>query len=181
MRSCNLSQPAQVDPDKCATDDLAQHALRDRILSHEPRLRGFLAKLSGNGQDTEDLVQETLTRCLRYQDSFDSEGSLPGWLMKTAFRCYLDLRETRRRQPGHLGDAAELITDAHRSPVEARDQVRHLLQRLSPMEQDIVLRFHHRQETLAEISQGLGMPLNTVKSHLHRARRKLASRSGGDA
>ena len=62
--------------------------------------------------------------------------------------------------------------------METRDLVGHLLRKLSPLEQDIVLRFHHRRETLAEIAQGLNMPVNTVKSHLHRARRKLGS--GGD-
>jgi RNA polymerase sigma-70 factor (ECF subfamily) len=175
----NLPQPPPVGPAEDPTDDLAQHALEDRILAHEPRLRAFLRKLSGSAQDTEDLVQETLTRGLRYQGSFDPVGSLPGWLMKTAFRCYLDLRARRRREPGQLGDAAELVTATDRSPVEARDLVSHLLQRLPPVEQDIVLRFHHRQETVAEIAQRLGMPVNTVKSHLHRARRKLAA--GGDA
>ncbi len=177
MQPRNLSRPWPVGTGGNATDDLG-HALEDRIFSHEPRLRAFLGKLSGNAQDTEDLVQETLTRCLQYQDSFDSEGSLPGWLMKTAFRCYLDLRARRSREPAQLGDAAELVTDLDRSPVETRDLVSHLLRKLSPLEQDIVLRFHHRRETLAEIAQGLNMPVNTVKSHLHRARRKLGS--GGD-
>jgi RNA polymerase sigma-70 factor (ECF subfamily) len=175
----NLSRPLPVGPSEDPTDDWARHALEDRILAHAPRLRAFLRKLSGSAQDTEDLVQETLTRGLRYQGSFDSEGSLTGWLMKTAFRCYLDLRERRRREPAQLGDAAELVTATDRSPVEARDLVSHLLRRLSPIEQDIVLRFHHRQETLVEIGAALGMPVNTVKSHLHRARRNLAE--GGDA
>ncbi len=172
MAPCNLSRPAPVGLGEDPSDDLA-HALEDRILTHVPRLRAFLRKLSGSAQDTEDLVQDTLERSLRYRDSFDAGGSLPGWLMKTAFRCYLDLRERRRREPGPLGDA-NLVVATFPSPVEARDLVGHLLQRLTPIEQDILLRFHHRQETLAEISHDLDMPVNTVKSHLHRARRKLA-------
>ena len=172
MGPCNLSRPAPVGPGEDPTDDLA-HALEDRILTHVPRLRAFLRKLSGSAQDADDLVQDTLERSLRYRDTFDEGGSLPGWLMKTAFRCYLDLRKQRRREPGPLGDA-NLVVATNPSPVEARDLVGHLLQRLSPIEQDIVLRFHHRRETLAEISRSLEMPTGTVKSHLHRARRKLA-------
>jgi RNA polymerase sigma-70 factor, ECF subfamily len=172
MARCNLSAPAPVGLREGPRDELVD-ALEDRILAHVPRLRAFLRKLSESAQDAEDLVQDTLERSLRYRDAFDSGGSLPGWLMKTAFRCYLDLRQRRRREPAQLGDA-DLVVANRSSPVEARDMVSHLLRRLSPIEQDILLRFHHRQETLAEISSSLSMPANTVKSHLHRARRKLA-------
>jgi len=174
MGPCNLSPLAPVDLGEDPSDDLAPHALEDRILAHIPRLRAFLRKLSGSAQDAEDLVQDTLERSLRYRDTFDARGSLPGWLMKTAFRCYLDLREQRRREPGPLADANLVVAITNPSPVEARDLVGHLLRQLSPIEQDILLRFHHRRETLAEISRDLDMPVNTVKSHLHRARRKLA-------
>ena len=164
MARCNLSRRKPV--------GLSVDALQNQIVAHVPRLRAFLRKLSGSAQDAEDLVQDTLERSLRYRQTFDGRGSLPGWLMKTAFRCYLDLRNRRHREPRSLEDA-NLVIGPRPSPVEARDLVRHLLGRLSPIEQDIVLRFHHRQETLAEISQTLSMSLNTVKSHLHRARRKL--------
>lgn len=172
MGSCNLSWPPGVGLER----DLV-HALEDQILAHVPRLRAFLRKLSGSAQDAEDLVQDTLERSLRYRNTFDSRGSLAGWLMKIAFRCYLDLRDRRRREPRPLVDA-DLVVGNNPSPVESRDLVGHLLRRLSPIEQDILLRFHHRQETLAEISSHLSMPVNTVKSHLHRARRKLVEDQG---
>jgi len=176
MASCNLSPLSRVGRGKDPRDDLVD-ALENRMLAHLPRLRAFLRKLSGSAQDAEDLVQETLERSLRYRHAFDGEGSLPGWMMKTAFHCYLDLRDRRRREPRPLADA-NLVVASSSSPVEARDLVGHLLKRLSPIEQDIVLRFHHRLETLAEIASSLSMPVNTVKSHLHRARRKLAETDG---
>jgi RNA polymerase sigma-70 factor (ECF subfamily) len=85
MARCNLSQPDPV--------GLSVDALQNQIVAHVPRLRAFLRKLSGSAQDAEDLLQDTLERSLRYRHSFDRSGSLPGWLMKTAFRCYLDLRD----------------------------------------------------------------------------------------
>ena len=60
MGPCNLSPPARVGPGEDPSDDLAPHALEDRIIAHVPRLRAFLRKLSGSAQDTEDLVQDTL-------------------------------------------------------------------------------------------------------------------------
>ena len=176
----NLSLPAQVGPGGDPASPLTPppHALEDRILEHVPRLRAFLRKLSGSAHDTEDLLQDTLERSLRHRRSFDPGGSLSGWLTKTAFRCYLDLREKRRREPSQLGDAAEMVRARNQPSAEARDLIGQLLRRLAPIEQDIVLRFHHRRESIAEIGDALGMPVNTVKSHLHRARRKL---SGGEA
>jgi RNA polymerase sigma-70 factor (ECF subfamily) len=94
--------------------------------------------------------------------------------LKTAVRVHLDHRRRRSRAPEELGDRAEHLLAAPLVDPEARDLVENLLQRLSPIERTVVLAFHRDARSLREIAQSLDMPLGTVKSHLHRARIKLA-------
>jgi RNA polymerase sigma-70 factor (ECF subfamily) len=153
-------------------------ALERRILEEVPRLRAFLRKLARD--EAEDLLQEALERVLRYRSAFDPEGSLRGWLQKTAFRVYLDHRGRRSRSPEPLGERADrLIGGASASQLEAREEVERLLSGLSAPEREVILRFHRDERSIDEIAKDLGMPGGTVKSHLHRARRKIARRGSG--
>jgi RNA polymerase sigma-70 factor (ECF subfamily) len=151
--------------------------LETGIVAEVPRLRGFLRRLAGG--DAEDLLQETLERALRYASSFDeSDGSLRSWLLKTAFRVFLDHRKRSARWPEALGDrAASMAAGRDADRIEDRDEVERLLAGLSRVERETILRFHRDGLSIPEIAGEAGMPIGTVKSHLHRARRKLARRA----
>jgi DNA-directed RNA polymerase specialized sigma24 family protein len=45
---------------------------------------------------------------------------------------------------------------------------------LRPLEREVLLRFHQNMESVREIALATDMPEGTVKSHLSRARRRLA-------
>ena len=47
-----------------------------------------------------------------------------------------------------------------------------------PKSREVVERFHRDGQSVATIGSELGLPEGTVKSHLHRARRRLAARGG---
>ena len=166
------SDPSRTRGD--CVEDLAQ-----RILDTRPRIRSFLRRLSGVCHDVDDLLQDVMERAIRYQHAFDpAAGSLESWLLKTAFRAFLDHRDRAARQPRRLTVDPSLMCAPEVDVAALRDEVGFVLRQLSPVEQDIVLRFHHRRETIVEIARALRMPEGTVKSHLHRARRKL---TGGDS
>jgi RNA polymerase sigma-70 factor, ECF subfamily len=177
--ACNLSESGQVGGDETMSASNPSR-IRDhfpqRILAVTPRIRSFLRRLCGRVDDVDDLVQDVMERAIRYRHAFDpAAGSLENWLMKTAFRTYLNHRERTARQPRSGGDAIATAKAPEAHAAELRDQVGFALRQLTPVEQDIVLRFHHRHETIVEIGAALGMPEGTVKSHLHRARRKIAA------
>ena len=195
---CNLRDPGPVggtetmtasDPTLPSESRVAP--LPQRILAATPQIRTFLRRLCGGSvarhhADVDDLLQDVMERALRYQHAFDSKlGSLENWLMKTAFRTYLNHRSKAQRRPQDLGPADAALIDPRPAPAAHRDEIDILLAQLSPIEQDILLRFHRVRESVAEIASALGIPPGTVKSHLHRARHKLArhksARNRGDA
>ena len=153
----------QVDPGK---------DLERRISSEIPHVGAFIRRLAP--REAEDLLQDVLERALRYRSAFDPNGSLRGWLLKTAFNVVLDFRREGARAPTLLGDEVRDVEAPESKASENRDQVDRLLARLSRIEREIVLRFHCRDESIVKIARDLRMPEGTVKSHLHRARRKLA-------
>ena len=176
--TCNLSPAPPVGPGETMTasdPSRTRGALHvaQRIPDLAPRIRAFLRRLCGSGTDVDDLLQDVMERAIRYRHSFDpANGTLESWLLKTAFRRFLDHREKTGKQPQTNAEVDRAGPDV--DAIDLRDQVGHALRQLTPIEQDIVLRFHHRRETIVEIAAALSMPEGTVKSHLHRARRKLA-------
>lgn len=154
--------------------ELALPPTDQEILALRPRLLAFLRKLAG-AQDAEDLCQDCLFRALRSRHSFDAnKGSLQNWMMKTAFRTFLDHKHRLGRQPSGLGAGDVRVRAPREGSAAEREELQHLLARLSDTERVVLIRFHQARESIAEIGAALGMPEGTVKSHLHRARRRLA-------
>ena len=150
-----------------------------RLAAELPLLRAFAARLvrgSNPPIEADDVVQEAATRALRYRASFDPERALGPWLKKLALRIYLDRRALLLRDEAHREQWARSKSrreDEDEGALERRETLARLSSRLSAREREILLRFHHRGETLREIAAALKLPEGTVKSHLHRARRKL--------
>ena len=153
----------------------------ERALEAEiPRLRMHVARLIGHptrSADAEDVLQEVLARAWRYRASFEERRALGPWLRQMALHVVLDRRSARERAP--RTDDVDPVEVAAREIVDhaaQREQVERMLLPLSPVERETLLRFHQRGESVAEIARALALPEGTVKSHLSRARHKLARR-----
>ena len=155
----------------------------DLLVNELPRLKSFAARLVAGSTppvEADDLAQEAAARALKYRDSFDAQRPIGPWLCKTVLRLYLDrraaqLRDEERRNA--LGRSMQARESHPATTLEDQETIARCAAKLSARELDILLRFHQRGETLAEIAAALAIPQGTVKSHLHRARAKLV---GGD-
>jgi len=158
--------------------ELSPRLLFERaLLEHDVRIRRFLRKLAAGRTDIEDLVQEVYARALRSWNSYDPEAPLASWLMKIAFHSFIDERKRVQRQPSvDRAASSDVAVEAPEHPLEAREEVKKLLCDLSQVEKEVVLRFHARGESIREIATAMDMPMGTIKSLLHRTRRKLAAR-----
>src|SRR5262245_15042194 len=134
---------------------IAYHFLQDRTLA-------------------EDLAQEVFLELFQNLARIQSAAHLTFWLRKvTANRCIDQGRKKVRRRELALEDAPEpSASDAPVDPMllgRLRQSVAGLPERQRMV---VILRF---QEGLgpAEIAEALSMPLNTVKSTLHRSLEEL--------
>jgi RNA polymerase sigma-70 factor (ECF subfamily) len=150
-----------------------------RLVAELPDLRAFVRRLAGGGAagpDVEDFVQEVVARALRYRAAFDAERALGPWLRTTALRVFIDHRARGANSPQALdarGDEIE-AREVGGERLEQREELSAMLEHLDATEREALVRFHARGQSVREIAAALRLPEGTVKSHLHRARRKLA-------
>lgn len=152
----------------------ADAAFAELLQAQQARLMALLRRLSPH--DADDLLQEALARAWRYRQRCDLQHNPAGWLLQTAFRTFLDHRQ-RQRHIVAADDAS--VQAAGRQPpcaAELRDELERSLRPLLPIERALLLGFHKEQLSLQQLAQRHALPLNTVKSHLHRARQRLQHR-----
>lgn len=158
---------------RCAPDE---RTFDERLPGELAELATYVRRLAASVSwpiEPQDLVQDVIERALRYRHTFDPTRALQPWLRRVALRVFLDQREHWRRVPQSLhGEPA--VTDSDRAA--ERDDVARLLADLSPTERAVLQRFHVDGWSVAEIAAERELPEGTVKSHLHRARRRLAER-----
>ena len=147
-----------------------------------PFLRAFLRRLVVGcpALEIDDLQQQTMDRALKFQHRYDATRPLRPWLHTIAFRVFLDARADAKRGPQTLAPEEQKLPITA-APQHTREELESLLQRLPDPQGDILHRFYLQEQSIPVIARALSLPTGTVKSHLHRARRRLASEQSAEA
>jgi RNA polymerase sigma-70 factor (ECF subfamily) len=156
-------------------------AIAALISAHQASLFAFMLRMSGQPHAAEDIVQEAFVRVLTNLDRFDTRFRFSTWLFTIAKRLYVNAMQKQR--PLFDTDAVSLHKGTgqppHGAPVHAetmsnaRGLIDLALGALSAQQREIVLLFHQQSWPINRIADHLRMPEGTVKSHLHRARRRM--------
>ena len=125
----------------------------------------------------QDIAQDIWLRVLRGIGRLRDPANLRAWLFGIAHRTWIDT--LRRKYAVFVADIDE--ADRHEVPdptvadelEEELSAVEHELARLPAIEREALTLFYLRELSLQEIAQALDIPVGTVKSRLHRARRML--------
>lgn len=168
-----------------------REALNNLLNAQRRRLYCAALRLLGNAEDAEDAVQEGLLSALRNLHRFEGRARLSTWLTRIVVNAALmRLRNLRahesepidapmQQQPGSRR-LADLLVDGRPNPEEVcarREQRRIVNQGLKGLSrpQRRALSLHDLQGmTTKETALALGLSEGTVKSQVHRARRKLS-------
>jgi len=159
-------------------------AIEGLIRGHQDALFAFILRMSGRPHIAEDIVQEAFVRVIKNLDRFDPRYRFSTWVFTIAKRLYVNAVQKQRPtydtdtvniQEGAGGAAATPSGLSARS--EAMDNVRDLLDTvlagLNEQQREIILLFHQQNWPITDIAEHLDMPEGTVKSHLHRARKRM--------
>ena len=86
-----------------------EQVLRALVDQHGPALLGYAQRLTGGDLGrAEDIVQETLLRAWRHQDSLTGDrGAARPWLFAVARRIAIDAHRRRRARPAEVGEVGE--------------------------------------------------------------------------
>lgn len=157
------------------------------LTRHLPFLRKLLfGLLNGNREDMQDVEQEILAALWSQLPRFRFNCTFSTYLYRFARNKAVDhIRKAarHRRAVDAVGRQCPNEQEAHQDWVrrwEERDTVLGLLSRLSEDERVLVTLKELDGRSIAEIAEITGTAVGTVKSRLHRIRRKIASTSRGE-
>lgn len=138
---------------------------------HARALLGFASRAVG-AHDAEDLVQSTFERAAKASATFDGRSSSArSWLFGIAAR----LVQERRRSFARFARALTRIdvTEGFSPTGDMRNDLRKGLFRLTETKRVVLLLAEVEGFTCEEIATMLGVPVGTVWTRLHHARREM--------
>jgi RNA polymerase sigma-70 factor (ECF subfamily) len=142
---------------------------------HQAAIRRFITRATSDASDVDDLVHATFLAAAKSAARYDGRASCRPWLVGIAAQF---LRR-RHRAFGRfvavltsLGNARASVVDP-RGALDARPDVERALRLLSEPKRVTFLMAELEGLSCAEIAEALGIPIGTVWTRLHAARREL--------
>ena len=144
---------------------------------------GFAHTMLGDGGGAEEVLQETFLSVAQTAASYTPRGRFRSWLMRIVRNRCLNRLESRRARQAMLQRGGPDVVDLPaRGPSpsrqvqddEQRAIVRSAVANLPDRQREAVALYAFEQMTYREIAAVLQMPINTVKTLIHRARASLA-------
>ena len=189
-----LTDPATTAPPADTADDgelvvraRQGDALAQEVLARRHRRGAFLfaLQLLGNRDDAMDVAQDAMLRFFTTLDRFDPRRPVKPWLFQIVRNRVHDLHRRRKvRKHDSLDDVDEDgqrfelpddSVDPERDAARAQLRIRlwQSLGELSDAQREILVLRDYQDLTYAEIAEALDIPIGTVMSRLHGARKKL--------
>jgi RNA polymerase sigma-70 factor (ECF subfamily) len=151
-------------------------AFRDLYLRYHRRLARFLTRLTNRYEDAEEIINDTLWIVWQRAGEFRNASRVSTWIMGIAYRRALNMI---RRASTHeramrleIAETEAAVSDSAQA-LEQRQLLDSGLAEL-PLEQRLVLEFtYYLDHSCEEIAEIMDCPVNTVKTRMFNARRKL--------
>jgi RNA polymerase sigma-70 factor, ECF subfamily len=175
-RSVERAAPEQEDADlmrQLATGQLgALGSLYDR---HHAPVRSFIARVTGDAHDVDDWVHATFLAAAQGASRYDGRASCRPWLIGIAAQLLRGRRRSLSRFLGVLTSFKSTLPSLHdpRPRLLARGDVERALAGLTEVKRLTVLMAEVEGFSCDEIARALGVPVGTVWTRLHAARREL--------
>ena len=161
---------------------------------YRTRLQRYVAFSLGDEDLAETLTQECFLKAYQGRASFRGDCSVSTWLFSIANNLIRDQLRTKkfqfwrkaRAQAIDIDELASFLPSGASSPetiLLVKERTRRVVEALAGLSVNqrrvFLLKFSEEME-LEEISKTIGMPVNTVKTHLRRAVMAIRAELGGE-
>lgn len=164
-------------------------AFTELVVHYKDRLFNFIYRMIHSREEAEDLLQEVFLRVYKSLSSYSPQFQFSTWIYRIAQNLCIDTLRKQRVPTVSvdcpLGDDEDLVMelpDQSMSPevlfesADLRREVESAIADLPPKYRAVIVLRHLQGLSYEEISLITDLPVNTVKTHIFRARRILRER-----
>lgn len=156
----------------------AEQAFERLVPAYRRRVIGLAWSVLRDRAAAEDLAQEVFLKLWRALPRYDGRARLSTWIYAITRNAAISALRARRRSVS-LSDPAVLAEVENREaapdPASGDDALWRQVEALPEKQRQAVTLYYQDERTVDEVAAMMGMPVNTVKTHLHRARASLAA------
>jgi len=151
----------------------SSHAFEELFSRYKQSIFGFFRRRVTESAQAEELTQETFVALLRAGARYEPRALFRTYLYAIGFKILRAHRRKAAFRATFFGQQNSAHDPSRRDATESGLWVRRAVEKLEPMDREILLLREFEQLSYAEIAGLLQLPLNTVRSRLFRARTAL--------
>ncbi len=159
--------------------DERDEGFSSRVADNQRRVFQIAYSVLGNSADAEEVAQEVFLRAYRKFDALRDREKFRAWVHRIAFRLALNRRRARRRQLArdtawHAANP-DAVADGARNADDRvfLDRLRREIDGLPEKLRAVLLLCTVEDMGASEVAAVLQIPVGTVRSRLHFARKRL--------
>jgi len=151
----------------------SSYAFDELFSRYKQPIYGFFRRRLAESTQAEELTQETFFALLRAAARYEPRALFRTYLYAIGFKILGAYRRKAAFRATFFGHQNSAPDPSKRDATESGLWVRRAVEKLDPMDREILLLREFEQLSYAEIADLLQLPLNTVRSRLFRARTAL--------
>jgi RNA polymerase sigma-70 factor (ECF subfamily) len=146
------------------------------VRKYQSPVRRLLLHLTcGDSQLSDDLAQDTFIKAYTRLGSFQGLADFSTWLHRIAYNVFYDYLRSRKETADLDVPSVDTYHSAHQKDIGQEMDVYKALATLKEAERTCITLFYLDDRSIDKIVLITGYPAGTVKSHLSRAKSKLAA------
>jgi RNA polymerase sigma-70 factor, ECF subfamily len=176
-------------------DKAKKELFQKEMVPHMPVLFNFALRTTGNSDDAKDLLQDTYLKAYRFLDKYERGTNAKAWLFRIMKNSFINDYRKESRTPDQVDydeieDFYDLVRERSNDSNDLRtqmfknllaDDVVKAMESLTEDFRTIIILSDLEGLPYEEIAEILEIPLGTVRSRLHRARKAMQEKLRGFA
>ena len=158
-----------------------------QAVPHMDALYNYAVKMTGDSDDASDLIQETYLKAFRFWEKFEQGTNCKAWLFRIMKNTFINTYRKNAKEPDKVDyeeienfyenikpsstDSAHLEKDIYDSLLD--DELSTAISSLPEDFRTVIILCDIEGYSYDEIADFVDVPVGTVRSRLHRARKML--------
>ena len=157
------------------------------VLKHQDFIFNVVSKYVRIEEEARDLTQDVFLKAYENIEKFRGESKVSSWLYRIAYNLSMNWSERRSGRETQLDD--ELAETLAEPPSLAEEifereaqlaRITAILAEMPEKYRAVISLYYFEEKSYQEIAEALGLPMNTVKIHLLRAKERLREKLGAE-